>query len=144
MCQCILLIDEPQTEKICIATGSRADYGLLSCLIKQLNGKRQFITQLVVAGSHLSERHGMTTNDVLADGHPISAKIHLDLEKDSAHDVSAATSKALVGFVEAFRDLTPDLIVVLGDRYEILSASIAARLLRVPICHIHGGEVTSI
>ena len=104
MCQCILLIDEPQTEKICIATGSRADYGLLSCLIKKLNGKQQFVTQLAVTGSHLSERHSMTIHDVLADGHPISAKIHLDLEKDSAHNVAAAISKALVGFVEAFRD----------------------------------------
>ncbi|MEI6171947.1 MAG: UDP-N-acetylglucosamine 2-epimerase, partial [bacterium] len=128
--------------KIAVVTGTRADYGLLRALIARLAVEPAFDVSLLVTGSHLSERFGMTVREIEADGWKIAARIPLPLDDDSAAGVTRATAAALAGFGDAIASYRPDLIVVLGDRNEALSAATAATLARVPVVHLHGGELT--
>ena len=128
--------------KIAVITGSRAEYGLLFCLMKELNADHKLDFQLIVTGSHLSKELGETINFIREDGFQIHYKVDMGIESDDPASINLSMTKALKGFSDAYKKLKPDLIVLLGDRYEILMAAVAATVLRIPIAHIHGGERT--
>lgn len=130
------------TRRICVVTGSRAEYGLLHQLLCLLDQDVRIDLQLVVTGTHLSDAHGRTVGEIEQDGLPIAAKVDMELAGDGAADVTRAMGRALVGFADVYDRLKPDMVVVLGDRYEILAAAEAAMLARLPIAHIHGGEAS--
>tara|TARA_B100000902_G_C27273125_1_gene897382 strand:+ start:408 stop:1547 length:1140 start_codon:yes stop_codon:yes gene_type:complete len=125
-----------------VVTGTRAEYGLLRKLIKILDESKNIQLQLIVTGSHLSRKFGQTIKEVEGDGIKIDSKIDINLVSDTPKGISESTSRGLSGFANEFELLNPDMVVVLGDRFEILSAVIAAMFSRIPIAHIHGGELT--
>ncbi len=129
-------------KKLCVITGTRAEYGLLRRLIGLIQHSSDFELQLIATGTHLSKKHGNTLEEIEADGFLINRKIDLALLSDSPIGIAKSTSLGLVGFADAFDALSPDLILVLGDRFEILSAAIAAMFARIPVAHLHGGELT--
>lgn len=128
--------------KICIVTGSRADYGLLYWLIHDLLAHPAFELQLVVTGMHLSPEFGSTVKVIEADGFPIAARVETLLSSDSSIGVTKAVGLGVLSFSEVFDRLRPDLVIVLGDRFEIFAAVQAAMFARLPIGHIGGGDVT--
>ncbi len=128
------------TRKICIFTGTRAEYGLLSNLIRQIDKDPDTVLQLIVSGSHLSDKHGQTYRNIEADGHTIDAKIPI-LENDNA-SIGEIVGKATALYTQTLTELKPDILVLLGDRFELLAASTAALFLKLPVAHIHGGELT--
>jgi UDP-hydrolysing UDP-N-acetyl-D-glucosamine 2-epimerase len=129
--------------RLAVMTTTRADYGLLRELIRILKDAPDVTLQMIVSGTHLAAAFGQTVKDIEVDGHEIAAKVDLDLAGGRAVDAARSAGLGTIRFAEAFSKLTPDLLVLLGDRYEILAAATAATLLNVPIAHIHGGEVTS-
>ena len=131
------------SRRIAVVTGSRADYGLLKGILTRLQPMDGIHLQVIVCGMHLLPKFGETWRIIEADGFEIAAKIDLELTDDRAQTVARGTGIGVVGFAEALPRLKPDLMVVLGDRYEILAATVAATLLNIPIAHIHGGEVTA-
>lgn len=128
--------------KICIVTGTRAEYGLLYWLLKEVESDQNLQLQLVVTGSHLSPEFGMTYEQIEKDGFTINERIEMLLSSDTPVGVTKSLGLATIGFAEAFDRLKPDILVVLGDRYEILAAAQAAMIARIPIAHISGGETT--
>lgn len=128
--------------KICVITGSRAEYGLLSNLTKLLKESNFFKLQLVVTGTHLSLDHGYTYKEILRDGLKIDEKIDLKISTNSPIDVAQQMSVAINGFSQVFEKLKPNIVLVLGDRYEIVCSTLVATIFNIPIAHIHGGEVT--
>lgn len=129
--------------RIAVVTGSRADYGLLRGILTLLQRADDVELQIIVCGMHLIPKFGETRRVVEADGFPIAAEIDLELNDDRAETVARGTGVGVIGFSEVLPRLAPDVLLVLGDRFEILSASVAATLLGVPLAHIHGGEVTA-
>ena len=130
-------------KKICIITGTRAEYGLLRYLIKNIKASKYLKLQLIATGMHLSQEFGSTYKEIEEDGLILDRKIEMLLASDNPSSISKSTAIGLIGFAEAFNDLTPDIIVVLGDRFELLSACTAAMFANIPIAHIAGGETTS-
>ncbi|MFM8942092.1 MAG: UDP-N-acetylglucosamine 2-epimerase [Acidimicrobiaceae bacterium] len=130
-------------QKICVVTGTRAEYGLLHRLLQILKNDPQIELQLVVTGSHLSPSHGMTVNEIESDGFVPVAKLSVDLSDDSKLATVKAIADVTSKIAETFSSLKPDVVVLLGDRYEILAAAQAALILDIPVAHIHGGETTS-
>lgn len=128
-------------KKICIITGSRAEYGLLYWLIKEVKADQDLKLQLIVTGMHLSKEFGLTYKEIEKD-FKINKKININLHSDTSLGISRSMSIAQKFFAEAYHELKPDIIVVLGDRYEILSAATSAMIAKIPIAHIHGGELT--
>lgn len=128
--------------KICIVTGSRAEYGLLSCLMKEVAVDLDLQLQIIVTGMHLSPEFGLTYRQIEADGFTIDAKVEMLLSSDSPVGIAKSMGLGVIGFADALGVLMPDILVVLGDRFEILSAAQAAMVARIPIAHISGGEVT--
>jgi GDP/UDP-N,N'-diacetylbacillosamine 2-epimerase (hydrolysing) len=128
--------------KICFVTGSRADYGLLRCLMREVKADPGFTLQVVATGMHLSSIFGLTYKDIEADGFIIDHKVLALSDNDTPVGIATAMSNVLVGCAEAFHDLQPDIIVVLGDRFEIFAAVSAALVARIPVAHLHGGEST--
>jgi len=128
--------------KICVITGTRADYGLLYRLIKSIRNDPKLELQLVATGMHLSPEFGLTYKEIEKDGYTIIRKIEMLLSSDTPSAISKSTGLGLIGFGDVYNDLNPDIVVVLGDRFEVLSASIAALFSKIPIAHIHGGETT--
>lgn len=128
--------------KICIITGSRAEYGLLKPLLNEIENDPDLILQLVVTGMHLSPEFGLTYKDIENDGFVINEKIEILLSSDTPVGVSKAMGLAMIGFPETYEKLRPDIIVVLGDRFEIFSAAVSALVSKIPVAHIHGGELT--
>lgn len=128
--------------KICVITATRAEYGLLSALLARLRGDTAVELQLVVTGAHLSERFGSTVRHIEHDGIPIAARVPVPLDDDSPQGVTEALAATTAGLGRAFQELRPDLLVLLGDRYEMLGAAQAAMLAQIPIAHVHGGEAT--
>jgi len=129
--------------KICVVTGTRAEYGLLRRLLLILKNDPQIELQLVVTGSHLSPSHGMTVNEIESDGFVPVAKLSIDLSDDSKLATVKAMADVTSQIAETLSSLAPDVIVLLGDRYEILATAQAALILGIPVAHIHGGEITS-
>lgn len=127
---------------ICVVTGTRADYGLLRPLLLQLQTVPMVELRLVATGSHLSYAFGNTMGEIQADGLPIHAKIQLPIEGDQQQDIAHATGVAISAFSSYFFKNRPELLVVLGDRYEIFAAAFSAALLGIPIAHISGGDST--
>lgn len=128
--------------RICFVTATRAEYGLLYWLLRELQQAPDVELQLVVTGAHLSPRFGMTVAAIEADGFAIDARLPIPLDDDSPSGIARAMAAATVGFADSFARLAPDLLVLLGDRYEMLAAAQAAMIARLPIAHIHGGEAT--
>lgn len=129
-------------KKICVVTGTRAEYGLLRPLIKRINEDNELRLQLVVTGMHLSPEFGLTYKEIEEDGFVIDEKIEMLLSSDTAEGISKSMGLAMIGFADTFERLKPNMVVVLGDRYEIFAAATSAMVFRVPIAHIHGGETT--
>lgn len=128
--------------KIAVITGSRAEYGLLRWLIDELHHAVDFELQLIVTGMHLSPEFGLTYKEIEKDGYPIVHCVEMLLSSDSSVGVTKSMGLGLIGFADAFALLTPDLVIVLGDRFEIFAAASAAMVARIPIAHLHGGEST--
>ena len=129
-------------KKICVVTGSRSEYGLLKKLLKKIKKDKYFKLQLIVTGSHLSNQFGFTYNEILDDGFKASRKVDLKLGKDTSVNISNSMSIGLKNFTKNLQNLKPHLVLLLGDRYEIFIAAVAACICRIPIAHIHGGEST--
>lgn len=127
---------------ICVLTGTRADYGILLPILRRLSDADNLDLQLVVTGAHLSTEHGLTFRNILEDGFKIDARVEMSLASDTAVGVAKSMALGTIGFAEALERLTPDIVVVLGDRFEALAAAQAASLARIPLAHIHGGERT--
>lgn len=128
--------------KLCVVTGTRAEYGLLKHLIAAIDSAEEFELILLVTGSHLSQKFGHTFQEIEEDGFLINKKINLNISGDSSDHIAKSTALSLEGFSEAYGELAPDLIIILGDRYELLGAAISAMYHQIPIAHLHGGEVT--
>ena len=129
-------------KKICIVTGTRAEYGLLRPLIKRIKEDDELQLQLVATGMHLSPEFGLTYKEIESDGFIIDEKIEMLLSSDTAIGISKSMGLAMVGFADIFERLKPDMVVILGDRYEVFSATTVAMVSKIPIAHIHGGETT--
>ena len=128
--------------KICIVTGSRAEYGLLYWLMKEVASDPDLQLQIIATGMHLSPEFGLTYKQIEADGFAIDAKVEMLLSSDSPVGIAKSMGLGVIGFADALDRLKPDMLVVLGDRFEILAAAQAAMVSRIPIAHIHGGETT--
>lgn len=128
--------------KICVTTGARAEYGLLYWLLKEITVDPDLELQLVVTGMHLSPEFGLTHKVIEADGFAIDAKVEMLLSSDTPVGIAKSIGLGVIGFADALERLQPDIMVLLGDRFEILAAAQAAMVARVPIAHIHGGEAT--
>lgn len=127
--------------KICVVTGTRAEYGLLYWLMKEIQADANLELQVVVTGMHLSPEFGLTYKEIEKE-FSINKKIEMLLSSDTPIGISKSMGLAQISFAEAYAELSPDIVVVLGDRYEIFSAVSAAMIARIPIAHIHGGEAT--
>lgn len=127
--------------KICIVTATRAEYGLLKPVISGLIDKKNDV-RIVVSGAHLSEKYGLTYKEIEKDGFEIDAKIDMKLNSDTPSQISNSMANAIVGFANYFQKRRPDCVVILGDRYEMLSVAITAMNERIPIIHLYGGDVT--
>ena len=129
-------------KKIAIVTTTRADYGLLSPIIKKFKAIEDFSVDVVATGTHLSSNYGETINEIYSDGVVVDRKIKILSYIDSPVGISKTMANALIRFSEYFNESAPDALIVLGDRYETLAVSLAAFNARIPIIHIHGGEIT--
>ena len=128
--------------KIAVVTGTRAEYGLLYWLMKEIEADPELQLQLIVTGAHLSHEFGLTWKEIEADGFAIDAKVEMLLSGDSTVGVTKSLGLGVIGFADALERLKPDVLVILGDRYEMLGVAAAASLAGIPIAHIHGGEIT--
>ncbi len=128
--------------KICVVTTSRADFGLLSGLMKAIRADSALRLQVIVSGMHLAREFGMTWREIEAEGIKIDRKIDIRLKGKSARENVKSVSLGLNGFAEALAELKPEIILLLGDRFELLAPAISALILGIPIAHIHGGELT--
>jgi GDP/UDP-N,N'-diacetylbacillosamine 2-epimerase (hydrolysing) len=127
--------------KVCVVTGTRAEYGLLYWLMREIEADDALQLQVVVTGMHLSPEFGLTYKEIEKDFH-IDKKIEMLLSSDTSVGISKSMGVAQIGFADAYEELQPDILVVLGDRYEIFSAVSAAMIARITIAHLHGGETT--
>lgn len=128
--------------KICVVTGTRAEYGLLYWLMKEIKADEELELQIVATGQHLSPEFGLTYKTIEADGFTIDAKVEMLLSSDTPVGTAKAVGLGTIGFADALDRLKPDILVLLGDRFEALSAAQAAMMLRIPVAHLHGGERT--
>lgn len=129
-------------QKICVVTGTRAEYGLLSNLMRAIQQSADFELQLVVTSMHLSSEFGLTYKQIEADGFVIDEKVEMLLSSDTATGIAKSIGLGTIGFSGAFERLSPDLLLILGDRIEMLAAAQTALVMQIPIAHIHGGECT--
>lgn len=129
-------------KNICVVTGTRAEYGLLRWVMEGIRKSPELKLQLIVTGMHLSPEFGMTVDTIEADGFTIDRKVEMLLSSDTAVGVTKSMGMGMIGFADALSELKPDLMLVLGDRFEIFSAAASAMIARIPIAHLHGGELT--
>lgn len=128
--------------KICVVTGTRAEYGLLYWLLKEIQGDPDLQLQVVATSMHLSPEFGCTYRVIEEDGFLIDAKVEMLLSSDTSVGITKSIGLGVIGLADAFDRLRPDILVLLGDRFEILAAAQAAMVARIPIAHLHGGEAT--
>ena len=128
--------------KICVVTGSRAEYGLLSGLMRAIKEDSELELQVIATNMHLSPEFGLTYRNIEEDGFFINKKVEMLLSSDTASATAKSVGLGFIGFADAYEDLHPDMVVVLGDRYEILSAVSTALFYKIPVAHLHGGEIT--
>ena len=129
-------------KKVCIVTAARSEYGLLKWIIDGVHQDSELDLQLVITGAHLSEEHGLTYRFIEEDGYPIAAKVDMQLSSDDKANIVRSMGKCSEGFADAFAKLNPDVVMVLGDRYELLPIVSAALVMGIPVAHLSGGDVT--
>lgn len=128
--------------KICVITAARSEYGLLRWVIDEIHRDPELELQLVVTGAHLSEEHGNTVRFIEEDGYPIAARVDMHLASDNPSDIAKAMGYCSLGMADALAHLQPDMVVVLGDRYELLPVVSSALVAGIPVAHISGGDIT--
>ena len=130
--------------KICVVTGSRAEYGILRGLMAAIKENPALQLQIVATNQHLSKRQGETYKEIERDGFTIDYKVYMadDEAPDNANSVAKSIGRGINGFADAFESLRPDLLLILGDRYEMLAVASTALIYKIPIAHLHGGEIT--
>lgn len=128
--------------KICVITGTRAEYGLLRWVMQGIQDDSGLTLQIIATGTHLSPEFGLTFREIEQDGFQIDRKVEMLTSSDTPVGIAKSMGLGLSGFADALNELHPDLIVVLGDRFEIFSAVSAALVARIPVAHVHGGETT--
>ena len=128
--------------RVCVISGSRAEFGLLKNVITPLIKSNILDLQLLITGSHTSKVYGETINEIKEEGFQIDKIVDIQTDDDTPFAIAKTTSKGIERITLALKELNPDLVIILGDRYEILAAAIAAMFLNIPIGHIHGGEST--
>lgn len=128
--------------KVCVVTGSRAEYGLMYWLLREIARAPDLELQLVATGMHLSPEFGMTVEAIERDGFDVAERVETLLSSDTEVGVAKSMGLGVIGFADAFARLAPDVLLVLGDRFEIFAAAQAALVAKIPIAHIHGGETT--
>ena len=132
----------PLKRKICVYSSTRADYGLLKGLVRAIKASPNLQLQLLASGMHLSPEFGMTVQELLADGFKPDETVEILLSGDTPTAICKSMGLALMGYGEALDRLKPDMVVVLGDRFETFCMAGAAQVSRIPLAHIHGGETT--
>jgi GDP/UDP-N,N'-diacetylbacillosamine 2-epimerase (hydrolysing) len=130
------------TRRVCVVTGSRAEFGLLRWLMQEILDAPELHLQVIATGMHLSPEFGLTYREIEQAGFTVDAKVEMLLSADTSTAVSKSMGLGLIGFADAYARLSPDLVVVLGDRFEVFAASAAALIAGIPIAHLHGGETT--
>jgi len=130
-------------KKLCIITGSRAEWGIFYPLAKEIKrNKDLFILQIIATGSHLSPKFGLTYKEIEKDGFGIDRAVKILLPGDTEEAIAKSVGRAIIGITDSIKSLKPDLIFLLGDRFETFAAAVASLFLKVPVAHIHGGELT--
>lgn len=129
-------------KKVCVVTGTRAEYGLLKPLIRKINDDSHLELVLAVTGMHLSNEFGNTVNEIISDGFSINKQVEMLLSADTPSGIVKSMGVELIGLADFFKETSVDILIVLGDRYEIFIAAAAAMMFKIPIAHIHGGELT--
>ncbi|GAB4264457.1 UDP-N-acetylglucosamine 2-epimerase [Thermincola ferriacetica] len=129
-------------KKVCIVTGTRAEYGLFYPLMKEILSDGTLALQICVTGMHLSPEFGLTYQEIEKDGFKIDEKVEMLLSSDSEVGVAKSIGLGIIGFADAFQRLNPDLVILLGDRFETMAAAMAAFVAKIPIAHLYGGELT--
>ena len=135
-------MNQTMTRKICVITGTRADYGLLRWVMQGIKDDPDLTLQIIATGMHLSPEFGLTYQAIEQDNFQIDRKVEMLTSSDTVVGISKSMGLGMIGFADALHDLQPDLIVVLGDRFEIFAAVSAALVARIPVAHLHGGETT--
>lgn len=138
----VLYMEKNYLAKVCVVTATRSEYGLLKWVIDGLYHDSELELQLVVTGAHLSEEHGLTYRFIEEDGYPIAAKVDMQLSSDDKKSIVRSMGKCSEGFAEALTQLQPDVVMVLGDRYELLPIVSAVLVMGIPVAHLSGGDVT--
>lgn len=133
---------ESKQRKIAIVTSTRADWGLLKDIALSLRNSGKAVVSIVATNMHLNEAFGMTVNEIINDGFAVDARVEMSAGGDSVADTVRATAKCMSGMADAFAQIEPDLLLILGDRYEMLAVATAATIMRIPIVHIAGGEIS--
>ena len=128
--------------KICFFTSTRADYGIMSRLMRRVSDDQECELQIIATNMHLSPEYGLTFREIEADGFHINKKVEMMLSSDTRNGIVKSMGVALLGFADALEDLEPDLVVILGDRYEMLAAAEAWLIYKIPVAHIGGGDIT--
>lgn len=131
-----------EVKKICFVTGTRAEYGIMSGLIKRFRDDKRFILQVVATNMHLSPEFGMTVEEIERDGVKVDRRVEMLLSSDTPVGIVKSMGLCSIGIADVFDQLRPDMVVILGDRYEMLAVASAALIFNIPIAHLHGGEVT--
>jgi GDP/UDP-N,N'-diacetylbacillosamine 2-epimerase (hydrolysing) len=134
---------QPETmRKICVITGTRAEYGLLRWVMQGIKDEPELVLQIIATGMHLSPEFGLTYQAIEQDGFKINRKVEMLTSSDTPVGIAKSMGLGMIGFADALNELKPDLILVLGDRFEIFAAVSAALVARIPVAHLHGGETT--
>jgi GDP/UDP-N,N'-diacetylbacillosamine 2-epimerase (hydrolysing) len=128
--------------KVCVVSGTRADFGVLYWLMKEIQDDSELELQVVVTGMHLSTEFGLTWKEIEKAGFPIHKKIEMLLSSDSSSGITKSIGLGMIGFADVWKDLRPDIVIVLGDRFEIFAAVSSTLISRIPVAHLHGGETT--
>lgn len=128
--------------KVCIVTGTRAEWGLLSNIARELQRRDDIELQIIATNMHLSHTHGYTINEIIADGFSVDAEVPMLCDSSTPADTTHSAAMCMSGMATAFDSLKPHLLVILGDRYEMLATAVAANIMRIPIVHLHGGEIS--
>lgn len=137
-----ILFKMSEKRKVLVITGTRAEYGLMRWIIQYLNDDSDLELQIVTTGMHLSPEFGLTFKAIIEDGFVINRKVEMLLSSDTSIGLSKSMGLGMISFAEVYNDLNPDIILVLGDRFEIFAAVASAMVSRIPVAHIHGGEAT--
>ena len=127
--------------KVCIFTGTRAEYGIMSRLFSLIDNDADLQLQIIATNMHLSPEFGLTYKEIEADGFHIDKKVEMLLSSDTPNGTVKSLGLALIGFADALEDLKPDVAVILGDRYEMLAAAEACLIYKIPVAHLYGGEI---